>query len=323
MTDTPTTLKEYEADLVVEAVERAADGVVVLTLVHPEGQTLPAWTPGAHVDLVLTDALVRQYSLCSSPSDSHRLQVGVLRAEESRGGSVFIHDNLAVGGTVRVRGPRNHFALVSSPRYLFIAGGIGVTPMLPMIEEAEAVGADWELVYGGRSRATMAFLPTLAPYGDKVTLLPRDEVDLTLSQRIDGLLGTPRPDTLVYCCGPEALLEAVEAACASWPEGSLHLERFHAKAVEGEDTAFEVVLARSGQTLTVPPGKSIFHAVEDLGIPVLGSCHEGVCGTCETVVLEGDVDHRDVVLSDSEKASNETMMVCVSRCRGDRLVIDL
>ena len=323
MTDTPTTLKEYEADLVVEAVERAADGVVVLTLVHPEGQTLPAWTPGAHVDLVLTDALVRQYSLCSSPSDSHRLQVGVLRAEESRGGSVFIHDNLAVGGTVRVRGPRNHFALVSSPRYLFIAGGIGVTPMLPMIEEAEAVGADWELVYGGRSRATMAFLPTLAPYGDKVTLLPRDEVDLTLSQRIDGLLGTPRPDTLVYCCGPEALLEAVEAACSSWPEGSLHLERFHAKAVEGEDTAFEVVLARSGQTLTVPPGKSIFHAVEDLGIPVLGSCHEGVCGTCETVVLEGDVDHRDVVLSDSEKASNETMMVCVSRCRGDRLVIDL
>jgi len=323
MTDTPTTLKEYEADLVVESVERAADGVVVLTFAHPDGQTLPAWTPGAHVDLVLTDDLVRQYSLCSSPSDSHRLQVGVLRAEDSRGGSVFIHDNLAVGSTVTVRGPRNHFALVSSPRYLFIAGGIGVTPMLPMIEEAEAVGAAWELVYGGRSRASMAFLPTLEPYGDKVTLLPRDEVDRTLSQRVGDLLGTPRPDTLVYCCGPEALLESVEAACASWPAGALHLERFHAKVVEGEDTAFEVVLARSGQTITVPPGKSIFHAVEDLGIPVLGSCHEGVCGTCETVVLEGDVDHRDVVLSDSEKASNETMMVCVSRCRGDRLVIDL
>jgi ferredoxin-NADP reductase len=323
MTDTPTTLKEYEADLVVEALEHAADGVVVLTLAHPEGQTLPAWTPGAHVDLVLTPDLVRQYSLCSSPSDSHRLQVGVLRAEDSRGGSVFVHDNLAVGSAVRIRGPRNHFPLVSSPRYLFIAGGIGVTPMLPMIEEAEAVGADWELVYGGRSRATMAFLPTLEQYGDKVTLLPRDDVDRTLSQRIGELLGTARTDTLVYCCGPEALLEAVEAGCAAWPEGALHLERFHAKAVEGDDTAFEVVLARSGQTITVPPGKSIFHAVEDLGIPVLGSCHEGVCGTCETVVLEGDVDHRDVVLSDSEKASNETMMVCVSRCRGDRLVIDL
>jgi ferredoxin-NADP reductase len=323
MTDTTTTLREYEADLVIESVEAAADGVVVLTLAHPDGQSLPAWTPGAHVDLVLTDDLVRQYSLCSSPSDSHRLQVGVLRAEDSRGGSVFIHDNLKAGGTVRVRGPRNHFPLVSSPKYLFIAGGIGVTPMLPMIEEAQAVGADWELVYGGRSRASMAFLPVLEQYGDNVTLLPRDEVERTLSQRIDDLLGTPRTDTLVYCCGPEALLTAVEAACASWPDGSLHLERFHAKAVEGEDTAFEVVLARSGQTITVPPGKSIFHAVEDLGIPVLGSCHEGVCGTCETVVLEGDVDHRDVVLSDSEKASNETMMVCVSRCRGDRLVIDL
>lgn len=323
MTDTPTTLKEYEADLVVEALDQAAEGVVVLTLAHPDGQTLPAWTPGAHIDLVLTDDLVRQYSLCSSPSDSHRLQVGVLRAEDSRGGSVYVHDNLAVGSTVRIRGPRNHFPLVSSPRYLFIAGGIGVTPMLPMIEEAEAVGADWELVYGGRSRGSMAFLSALEQYGDKVTLLPRDDVDRSLSQRIGDLLDTARPDTLVYCCGPEALLEAVEAGCATWPDGALHLERFHAKLVEGEDTAFEVVLARSGQTITVPPGKSIFHAVEDLGIPVLGSCHEGVCGTCETVVLEGDVDHRDVVLSDSEKASNETMMVCVSRCRGDRLVIDL
>jgi ferredoxin-NADP reductase len=324
MTETPTTLKEYEADLVVEAVEQAAEGVVVLTLTHPEGVTLPAWTPGAHIDLVLTDDLTRQYSLCSSPSDSHRLQVGVLRAEDSRGGSIFIHERLTAGSTVRVRGPRNHFPLVSSPRYLFIAGGIGVTPMLPMIEEAEAVGADWQLVYGGRSRATMAFLPALEQYGDKVVLLPRDEVELTLSKRVDDLLGTALPDTLVYACGPEALLEAVEAACKGWPEGALHLERFAGKELdESQDTEFEVVLARSGQTLMVPPGKSIFHAVEELGIPVLGSCHEGVCGTCETVVLEGDVDHRDVVLSESEKASNETMMVCVSRCRGTRLVIDL
>jgi ferredoxin-NADP reductase len=324
MTETPTTLKEYEADLVIEAVDQAADGVVVLTLAHPDGQTLPAWTPGAHIDLVLNESLTRQYSLCSSPSDSFRLQVGVLRAEDSRGGSVYIHDQLNAGGTVRVRGPRNHFPLVSSQRYLFIAGGIGVTPMLPMIEEAEAVGADWRLVYGGRSRSSMAFLPVLEQYGDKVLLLPRDEVDITLSGRIGDLLGTPVADTLVYACGPEALLEAVEAACSDWPQGALHLERFQGKELDdSQDTAFEVVLARSGQTLTVPPGKSIFHAVEELGIPVLGSCHEGVCGTCETVVLEGDVDHRDVVLSDSEKASNETMMVCVSRCRGDRLVIDL
>ena len=251
--------------------------------------------------------------------------MGVLRAEDSRGGSALIHDSLRVGSTVRVRGPRNHFPLVASPRYLFIAGGIGVTPLLPMIEEAAAVGAEWQLVYGGRSRASMAFLPALEAYGDRVVLLPRDEVDRSLSQRIDELLGSPQADTLVYCCGPEALLAAVEAACAAWPDGALHLERFHAKAAEEGrvDTAFELVLARSGQTITVPADTSIFHAVEGAGIPVLGSCHEGVCGTCETVVLEGEVDHRDVVLSDSEKASNETMMVCVSRCLGDRLVVDL
>ncbi|MCX6433792.1 MAG: PDR/VanB family oxidoreductase [Actinobacteria bacterium] len=325
MTETPTRLREYEADLVVESVEQAADGVVVLTLSHPDGDALPPWTPGAHVDLVLTPDLVRQYSLCSSPTDSHRLQVGVLRAEDSRGGSTFIHDNLVVGSTVLTRGPRNHFPLVSSPRYLFIAGGIGVTPMLPMIEEAVATGADWQLVYGGRSRASMAFVPILEQYGDRVTLLPRDEVDRSLSQRMDDLLGTPTTGTLVYCCGPEALLAAVEQACATWPDGTLHLERFHAKAVEEGrvDTAFELVLARSGLTIQVSADESIFRAVEGVGIPVLGSCHEGVCGTCETEIIEGDVDHRDVVLNDSEKASNETMMVCVSRCIGDRLVIDL
>lgn len=326
MTETPTRIREYEADLVVETVAKAADAVVVLTLVHPDGETLPQWTAGAHVDLVLTDDLVRQYSLCGSTADGRTYQVGVLRAEDSRGGSTFIHDQVAVGSTIRVRGPRNHFPLVSSPRYLFIAGGIGVTPMLPMIEAAEAAGAQWQLVYGGRSRSSMAFLPDLAPYGDRVTLVPRDEVEVSLSGRIDDLLGSPTPDTLLYCCGPEALLSAVEAACTRWPSGSLHLERFHAKPIEGDgmrDTEFEVVLARSGLTLTVPPGKSIFRVAEDAGVSVLGSCHEGVCGTCETVVIEGEVDHRDVVLSEDEKASNETMMVCVSRCRGASLTIDL
>lgn len=324
MTETETRLREYEAELVVESVEHVATDTVVLTLVHPDGIALPNWTPGAHVDLELTPALIRQYSLCGSPADAHHLQVGVLKDVEGRGGSVFIHENLTAGSTVLVRGPRNHFPLVASPRYLFIAGGIGITPMLPMIAEAEAVGAEWQLVYGGRSRASMAFADQLAEHGDKVLLLARDEVDRTLSQRIDELLGTPQPGTLVYCCGPEALLGAVESACASWPAGSLHVERFHAKEIEGAvDTEFEVVLARSGLTITVPADRSIFRAAEDAGVPVLGSCHEGICGTCETVILEGEADHRDSVLSDSEKESNETLMVCVSRCRGDRLVIDL
>jgi ferredoxin-NADP reductase len=326
MTESPTVLREYEADLVVEAVDRAADQVVVLTLVHPDGESLPPWTPGAHVDLVLTPDLVRQYSLCSSPSESRSIQVGVLRAEDGRGGSAYIHDNLAVGSTVRIRGPRNHFPLVASPRYLFVAGGIGITPMLPMIAEAEAAGAEWELVYGGRTRASMAFLDELAGYGDRVTLLPRDEVERSLSQRLGDLLDDPRADTLVYCCGPESLLSAVEEKCAAWPSGALHLERFQARPTDDtgrEDTAFELVLARTGMTIQVPADQSIFRAVEAVGVSVLGSCHEGICGTCEAVVLEGEIDHRDSVLNAEERDSGEMMMICVSRCRSDRLTLDL
>lgn len=325
MTETETRLREYEADLVVSKVDHVADDVVVLTLVHPDGGDLPPWTPGAHIDLIMSDELVRQYSLCSSPTDGASYQVGVLKSEDSRGGSKFIHEQLNEGDTIRIRGPRNHFPLVASARYLFIAGGIGITPMIPMIEEAVAAGAEWSLVYGGRTKASMAFLEELAVHGDRVTLLPRDSVDRSLSARIDELLGDPQAETVVYCCGPEPLLEAAESACASWPSGSLHLERFQAKDLGdgSDDHEFEVVLARTGVTLRVPPGRSIFRVCEDNGISVLGSCHEGVCGTCETVILEGEADHRDVVLSDDEKESNESLMVCVSRARFDSITLDL
>lgn len=315
-------VREFEADLtIVGAVESATD-VLTLTLAAADGSALPPWTPGAHVDLVLGEDLVRQYSLCGTPSDSGHWRVGVLRTPDSRGGSKAVHE-LAVGGTVRVRGPRNHFPLVASPRYLFVAGGIGITPMLPMIAEAEASGADWRLVYGGRSRSSMAFLTELEPYGDKVTLLPQDEAGFP---DLDALLGTPEPGTLVYTCGPTGLLDAVEARCASWPSGSLHLERFAAKAAEadaGGDSEFELVLQRSGLTLTVPADKSIFEVCRDAGVSVVGSCLEGVCGTCETEIVEGEVDHRDSILNDEEKESNEFMMICVSRCRTDRLTLDL
>ena len=252
------------------------------------------------MDLVLGPDLVRQYSLCGSPADSGQWRVGVLRTPDSRGGSKAVHE-LAAGGTVRVRGPRNHFPMVSSPRYLFIAGGIGITPMLPMIAEAEASGADWRLVYGGRSRSSMAFLPELAPYGDKVTLMPQDEAGFP---DLEALLGTPKPGTLVYTCGPTGLLDAVEAGCASWPAGSLHLERFSAKAAapaEGGDQEFELVLQRSGLTLTVPADQSVFEVCRAAGVSVVGSCLEGVCGTCETEIIHGDVDHRDSILNDEEK----------------------
>ncbi len=326
-TTTRTTVREHEGDMLVASATKVADEVVELVLVDPDGDELPPWTPGAHVDLLLTDEngeqLVRQYSLCSDVADSTSIRVGVLLAPDSRGGSARVHQ-LTSGATVRVRGPRNHFALVSSPRYIFIAGGIGITPMLPMIAAAQAVGADWHLYYGGRSRTSMAFLDELAQYGDRVSVVPQDELGVL---DLDAVLGRSQPDTLVYCCGPAGLLDAVEERCtANWPIEALHLERFAARAAEvpeGGERGFELVLAASGMTLTVPPDRTVFQVIEDAGVSVLGSCHEGVCGTCEQAVLGGQIDHRDSVLSRAEREANDAMMVCVSRCLSDRLTLDL
>jgi ferredoxin-NADP reductase len=284
---------------------------------------MPAWRPGAHVDLVLRNGVVRQYSLCGDPADRSVLQVAVLRNPNGRGGSRFVHDELRPGDMIGIRGPRNHFPLVAARRYLFIAGGIGITPIIPMIAEVDARGADWFLAYGGRSRSSMAFADSLVElYGERVMVRPQDETGLL---NLDRLLRRPRAGTSVYCCGPESMLAAVEQRCRAWPPGSLHVERFtpRADADAGPSTAFEVALARSRRTVAVPPGKSILRAVEEAGVPVLSSCREGMCGTCETPVLDGVPDHRDSLLSEEERAAGDTMMICVSRARGSRLVLDL
>ncbi|TVT23901.1 PDR/VanB family oxidoreductase [Amycolatopsis acidiphila] len=314
--------REYEADVVVETRDVPAEDVVTLTLREVGGRPLPSWEPGAHVDLILAEGLVRQYSLCGDPADQHVWRLGVLREPESRGGSAQIHDRLHPGTRVRVRGPRNHFPLLASPRYLFIAGGIGITPILTMIAAVDAAGADWHLVYGGRRRASMAFLDELAGYGGRITVAPQDRTGLL---DLDSLLGTPRADTLVYCCGPEPLLAAVEARCEGWPAGSLHVERFTAKPLTDPviSGSFEVVLRKSELTLTIPPDRSVLEVVEEAGVDVLMSCSEGTCGTCETPVLEGEPDHRDSVLTPDERAANHCMMICVSRSRTPRLVLDI
>jgi ferredoxin-NADP reductase len=310
--------------LTVTRSETVADGVVRLTLTPADGRPLPAWSPGAHLDLLLAPGLERQYSLCGDPGDGSCLQVAVLRERAGRGGSQYVHDKLTEGATLRARGPRNHFALTESPRYLFIAGGIGITPILPMIAEADRRGADWRLVHGGRTRASMAFTAELgARWPDRVELCPQDERGLL---DLDGLLGVPREDTAVYCCGPEPLLAAVEERCASWPPGSLHTERFTPRAGEAaaaDEASFEVELAQSGRTLTVPPGRSVLEVVEEAGVPVLSSCREGTCGTCETGVLDGVPDHRDSLLTADEQEAGDVMFICVSRCRSGRLVLDL
>ncbi|MFD5819290.1 PDR/VanB family oxidoreductase [Streptomyces sp. NPDC127038] len=308
----------YEGELVVERREFVAEGVLALSLRHPLGAELPAWAPGAHVEVVLGPGLERQYSLCGDPADRRSWRIAVLREPDGRGGSAHVHQELSVGGAVRVRGPRQRFALVPAPRYRFVAGGIGITPILPMLAAAEAAGAEWTLLYGGRTRGSMAFTGELERYGDRVTLAPQDE---TGPLDLASVLGDIPRGTLVYCCGPGSLLDAVEERC---PPGLLHVERFRPKDHEaGGEREFEVVLGRSGRTLTVSPGVSVLDAVRAAGVEVLYSCAEGTCGTCETEVLEGVPDHRDSVLTDAEREAGGTMLICVSRCLGSRLVLDL
>lgn len=302
---------------------REAEGVISLTLRHADGADLPAWQPGAHLDLLLADGMERQFSLCGDPADRTTWRIAVLREPDGRGGSAYVHDWLPVGSTLRVRGPRNNFPLRPAARYLFIAGGIGITPILPMLRAAEAAGAQWSLLYGGRRRASMAFADELAArFTERVLLRPQDETGLL---DLPGYLGAPQSDTAVYCCGPGPLLDAVSEYCLTngWPEPAM--ERFQPKEQEAglENRPFEVVLSRSGRTLTVPQDATVLETVRAAGIEVLYSCTEGTCGTCETDVIEGVPEHRDSLLTADERAAGETMMICVSRCRGERLVLDL
>ena len=308
--------------LTVSAKEHVAEGVVSLTLTHPGGARLPDWTPGSHIDLVLPDGTTRQYSLCGDRWDAHTYRIAVLREPAGRGGSAHVHDRLRPGDRVGAGTPRNHFPLVPSEKYLFIAGGIGITPLLPMVRQAELLGTDWQLLYGGRTRSSMAFREELtAAYGERVQVVPQDELGLL---DLVAWLGTPRSDTKVYCCGPGPLLAAVEGACAAWPPYALRTERFTAvRSAPVRDTAFDVELRRTGRTVTVTPEVSVLEAVRRAGVEVLSSCEQGTCGTCLTPVLAGRPDHRDSVLADHERAANDCMFLCVSRSCGDRLVLDL
>lgn len=311
-----------EIDTVIAEINEEANGIRSLRLASADGEKMPEWTPGAHIDLVLNADLERQYSLCGDPSDLRTWQVAVLREPTSRGGSEWVHDKLSVGDRLLVRGPRNNFELVDADEYIFIAGGIGITPILPMVAKCEEMNRPWRLVYGGRSESSMAFREILGTHDSKVTFWPQD---LNGIIDLDTLLGVPLENVAVYCCGPGVLLDAVEERCEGWPAGSLHLERFRPKAgaLEGINTAFEVELDFSDMVLTVGPDESIVDVLEAAGVHVPTSCREGTCGTCETVVLDGTPDHRDSFLTDQEKESNEVMMVCCSRAKCNRLVLDL
>ena len=293
-----------------------AQGVLSVELEPLDGQRRP-WTPGAHIDLAVAGAPVRQYSLCGDP-EAVRLRIAVRREAESRGGSRAVHEVLRPGDEVTVRGPRNHFELVPAPAYLFIAGGIGITPVLPMVRRAADAGIPWSLLYLGATRAGMAFLDEVAALpGGTVTVVARDA-----APRADlAAVVAAHPDALVYACGPEGML----AALAELVPGAdrLRVEHFSAPAVEYEPGgAFAVRLARSGQEFTVEPEQSVLEVLRDAGVDVISDCEEGICGSCETTVLEGEIEHRDHILTPQERAKNDCMMTCVSRAACALLVLD-
>ncbi|MGD1217788.1 MULTISPECIES: PDR/VanB family oxidoreductase [Streptomyces] len=299
--------------LLVTGHERVADGVVQLRL---EGRDLPRWEPGAHLDLVLPSGLVRQYSLCGDPEDTSSYTVATRLVEDGRGGSREVHEQVREGSEIEVRGPRNRFPLVDAPSYVFVVGGIGITPVLPMLRAVQG-HADWRLVYGGRSRASMPFLEEIEKLDpERVTVVAEDEEGLP---DLDALFaGLPR-DTAVYCCGPEGLMAAVEARV---PDGAtLHLERFAPRTSGEGNGAFEVELRRSGRTVTVAADSTVLAAVRAELPGTVYSCEQGFCGTCQQRVLEGEIDHRDELLTDAER--DDSMLICVSRARSERIVLDM
>lgn len=297
-----------------------APGVVSLELERPDGGALPPFGPGAHLDLHLADGQVRQYSLCGDPADTARYRVAVREVEGGRV-SRAIHREWRPGALVTAGVPRNAFPFEDAEGYLFVAGGIGITALLPMMREASRRGRPWTLMFLTRRAAEAPLLAEAQALGGEVRVHASQE-----GGRFDvAQLAAPRPGTLLYCCGPETLMLAVEAATASWPEGSVRFEWFTPRVRPADEGAatFEVVLAQRGVTLTVPPEKSVLDALAEAGVDVPRSCEQGICGTCECRVLEGEVDHRDSILSAKEKAAMDVMMTCVSRAKSPRLVLDL
>nr|WP_326307176.1 PDR/VanB family oxidoreductase [Nocardia sp. CDC153] len=301
----------FELATVVEKLELVAPDVLAVTLRAGDGRALPSWRPGAHVDVFLPSGRQRQYSLCGDPSDRERYRIAVRLIPDGEGGSREVHEGLWVGDRVRIRGPRNAFTLVDAPSYLFVAGGIGITPILPMVR---AVGARGRLVYAGRSRESMPFLDELPD----AEIRADDEVG---APDVAAIIATAEPGAAVYVCGPPAMIEAAQRCrFALDPTGSLHTERFSARPVV-DGRGFDLTLARTGRTVRVGAAETALAAVQRVLSDINYSCRQGFCGTCKVAVRAGAVDHRDRLLTPAERADH--MLLCVSRAAGDTLVLDL
>lgn len=313
---------DTELKVVLTAKQNVSPQIATFTFTSPQDAVLPQWAPGAHISVVLPDGSSRAYSLCGAADAPDSWTVAVLREPDGRGGSLMMHDQLTEGDVVQVGPPRNNFELHPADRYLFIAGGIGITPLLPMIEEVGRRGAEWKLLYLVRERSAAVFLDRLnSVEGGTVEVWCSDDQGFYPLDRLHDLV---TDTTKIYSCGPAPLLTALEGM---WSDDQLHFERFsNGDTVDSDDDeTFEVVLAQSGKTVRVEPGVSVLEAVEaaDPSISVLQSCLEGVCGSCETTVLDGVPDHRDLVLTKRQKERCDRMMLCVSRAASKRIVLDL
>ena len=308
----------------VSAMHPEAEGIVRLTLEDPRGRRLPRWSPGAHIDVIVGD-YVRKYSLCGDRDDEYRLQIAVLKEPEGRGGSAFIHGHVAPESMIRIRGPKNHFRLEEhAASYLLIAGGIGITPIIAMADRLKRLGKEYAIHYAGRSLATMAFVERLQrDHGDRLNLYPAQE---GRRLNLEALLREPREGEQIYACGPERLLTSLEALTRDWPKNVLHVEHFTSTGTQldpSQEISFDVELKDSGLTVHVSSQQTVLQALRAVGVDVPSDCEEGLCGTCEVNVIEGEIDHRDKVLTQSERDENRRMMACCSRARRDKIILAL
>ncbi|GAA0683408.1 cytochrome P450/oxidoreductase [Marinobacterium maritimum] len=303
-------------EVVIDQIRHEADNVIGITLKNQDGSDFPKWSPGAHIDLMVGE-FTRKYSLCGYNDTPNTLDVAVLREENGRGGSRYIHDTLKQGDTLKIKGPKNNFRLdEKAERYILIAGGIGITPILTMADRLAGLGKDYCIHYAGSTRSSMAFLNRLEQdHAGRCELYPKSE-----DRRADlkTLVSAADATTRIYVCGPDRMIETLEELCEHLPEDVLHFEHFAAKTESydtSQDKAFELVLANSGMVVTVEPGQTALNALKAAGVEVESDCEEGLCGNCEVEVLEGEIDHRDNVLARSEKSENKRMVTCCSRAK--------
>ena len=303
--------------------DTVADGIHLLEFREAGGTPLPEFSAGAHIGVRVPNGLLRKYSLCNDPAERHRYHIAVKREDNGRGGSRSLIDDVKAGDELTVTAPVNDFGLPPRAQdFLFIAGGIGITPMMAMIKQVVAEGKRFRLFYCSRSPQTTAFREELgAPKFKDAVTIHYDQGDPSRSLNLRPILAERKNREHLYCCGPRPLMEAVRAMTDHWSPTAVHFEAFsEAETHKADDKSFKIKLARSGAVLDVPTTKTILEVLREHGLEVPSSCETGTCGTCRTKMLAGEADHRDLVLADHERKDN--IMICVSRGRGEEITID-